>query len=180
MISFIKKITERFSEKKVPNLLDKEIRQLIECQYLLTEEQGDPKFEAPCSENEISEWEGKTGICVPADYKEWLKFTGSCRFPFYYLSLHLPILKSDSGFAEFDEFPDDLVIIGEWIGDGELICFSKDNGKIYTFYDGDITDRGTFREFINRYIEDMRNEICEENTIDEAYKEEMDELLNRL
>lgn len=177
--SFLKNLNKKKPES-IANPLEKEIRQFIEYEYLLAETEGDPKFGEPCPESEITAWESKNGVSVPEDYKAWLMFTRSCRMHFYFLELRFPELKSETIFKDFSEFPDDLVIIGEWVGDGELICFSKENGKIYTFYDGNITDRGTFKEFLNEHINDLSKEIEEEYSIDEAYNEEINELLSRL
>ena len=37
--------------------------------------------------------------------------------------------------------PDNLTVIGEMSGDGEVVCFSNDNGEFMGYYEGDITYR---------------------------------------
>lgn len=105
------------------------------------------EFSNPVNDAEIEEWEKENGIEIPETYKAWLRFTGDCII--------------DGTTAEFYSpknfktkyVPENLVIIGEQIGDGELVCFSKETGKIVTFFGGkERMDYGTFDETLKEVI----------------------------
>ena len=95
-------------------------------------ELGKTKFSSPVSEEEIENWEKENGVKIPESYKQWLRFTGDCII--------------DGTTAEFyspknfrtEYVPEDLVIIGEQTGDGEVVCFSKEMGNIVSFFEGSV------------------------------------------
>ena len=50
--------------------------------------------------------------------------------------------------------PDNLTVIGEMSGDGEVVCFSNDNGEFMGYYEGDITYRtNDFSQVIDQIFE---------------------------
>jgi len=96
-------------------------------------------FNEPLAEQEMTEWEEANGVKIPESYKEWLRFTGKCR-----------IVSNTACFwgpSEFhsDYVPEDLVVIGEMIGDGEVVCFSKESGEFVRFFEG--KENGTYTGF---------------------------------
>ncbi|MBP5595301.1 MAG: SMI1/KNR4 family protein [Pseudobutyrivibrio sp.] len=105
-------------------------------------------------------WEKENGVEIPQTYKQWLRFTGDCII--------------DGTTAEFyspknfrtEYVPEDLVIIGEQTGDGEVVCFSKETGEIVTFFEGEINfEYGTFNEALKEILSLMGKE--EEETEEE-------------
>ena len=123
-------------------------------------ELGKTKFSNPVSEEEIENWEKENGVEIPETYKQWLRFTGDCII--------------DGTTAEFyspknfrtEYVPEDLVIIGEQTGDGEVVCFSKETGEIVTFFEGEINfEYGTFNEALKEILSLMGKE--EEETEEE-------------
>ena len=131
-----------YKELSVPeNELKDVIAELLEyCDEKEEEgELGKTKFSNPVSGEEIENWEKENGVRIPETYKQWLRFTGDCII--------------DGTTAEFyspknfrtEYVPDDLVIIGEEVGDGEVVCFSKITGKIMSYFEGDVDlEYGTF------------------------------------
>lgn len=115
-----------------------EIKELYEKIYKYCEENeeeyGSAYFEEGASEKEIEQWETKTGIHIPDTYREWLKLTKNCDIPDIYGMLGFPGTDLPPG------LPDDYVIIGTIVGDGELICFSKSDGHFITFFEGRVAD----------------------------------------
>ena len=108
-------------------------------------------FDVPIDEEEILAWEQKTGVTIPEDYKEWLRFSRECRI--------------DGPTARFwrpknfpsKYIPDDLVVIGEMVGDGELVCFSKESGQFVSFFEGSINlHYEDFKEVLKEIIESFR------------------------
>ena len=152
-----------YKELSVPeNELKDVIAELLEyCDEKEEEgELGKTKFSSPVSEEEIEAWEKENGVKIPESYKQWLRFTGDCII--------------DGTTAEFyspknfrtEYVPEDLVIIGEQTGDGEVVCFSKETGEIVTFFDGEINfEYGTFDEALKEILSLMGKE--EEETEEE-------------
>lgn len=92
-------------------------------------------FTVPAPKEEITKWEEENGITIPESYKEWLKFTGNCELDGTVAKFTKPADFRDS----FDD--DNMIVIGEIIGDGGTVCFSKKTGKIVSFCDGFIDRR---------------------------------------
>ena len=101
------------------NSLKEEIEEISRLCEKAIEEYGENAsfFEEPVSEEEMNDWEKNNNAKIPESYKEWLRFTRKCR-----------IVGNTARFWGPSEFhsrfvPDDLIIIGEMIGDGEVVCF---------------------------------------------------------
>jgi hypothetical protein len=140
-----------FKDLQIPenNELKDLIEELLEfCDEKEKEgELGRTKFSDPVSEEEIENWEKENGVNIPESYKQWLRFTGDCEI--------------DGTTAEFyspknfrTEFvPDNLIIIGEQTGDGEVVCFSKDTGEILSYFEGRKNyEYGTFNKTLAEVI----------------------------
>lgn len=96
-------------------------------------------FNEPISEQEMTDWEEENGVKIPESYKEWLRFTGKCR-----------IVSNTATFWGPEKFhsdivPEELVVIGEMIGDGEVVCFSKETGEFIRFFEG--RENGIYKDF---------------------------------
>lgn len=123
------------------NSLKVEIEEILKLCKDSEEEYGEKAsyFNEAVSEQEMTEWEEENGVKIPESYKEWLRFTGKCR-----------IVSNTATFWGPSEFhskyvPEDLVVIGEMVGDGEVICFSKSSGEIVRFFEG--KENGTYKGF---------------------------------
>ena len=127
-------------------------------------ELGKTKFSNPVSEEEIENWEKENGVRIPETYKQWLRFTGDCIIDGTTAEFYSP--KS----FRTEYVPEDLVIIGEQTGDGEVVCFSKETGEIVTFFEGEINfEYGTFDEALKEILSLMGKE--EEETKEEYIQE---------
>lgn len=123
------------------NSLKAEIEEILKLCKESEEEYGDKAsyFNEPVSEQEMTEWEEANGVKIPESYKEWLRFTGKCR-----------IVSNTATFWGPKEFnseyvPEDLIVIGEMIGDGEMVCFSKESREFVRFFEG--KENGTYSDF---------------------------------
>ena len=109
--------------RKAPenNSLKKEIKKLLELCKEDESKSGQRRnyFNEPVTEEEMLNWEEKNGAKIPESYKEWLRFSGKCRIAGNTATFWGP--------SEFhsEHVPEGLVAIGEMIGDGEVVCFSK-------------------------------------------------------
>ena len=130
------------------NSLKKEIKKLLKLCKENDEESGaeDSYFEEPIEEQKLIDWEKENGIVIPESYKEWLRFSRKCR-----------IVRNTAKFWGPDEFhsnyvPDDFVVIGEMVGDGEVVCFSKKTGKFILLFEGNEEIIDTFDKVIRKVI----------------------------
>ena len=130
------------------NQLSKEIEKLLElCDKYDEENDGEYSFfDKPVSEEEMLKWEQDNGARIPESYKEWLRFTGRCR-----------IAQNTASFWGPNEFhskyvPEDMVVIGELIGDGELVCFSKAEGNFFELFENNETSKDDFQSVLKRVI----------------------------
>ena len=156
------------------NELEDAITELLEyCDVKFEEgELGKTKFSSPVSEEEIEAWEKENGVKIPELYKQWLRFTGDCII--------------DGTTAEFyspknfrtEYVPEDLVIIGEQIGDGEVVCFSKETGDIVSFFEGSVNyEYGSFGRTLKEVIrlmgkpEEENDEDKEESELERLKRE---------
>lgn len=141
---------------KIPenNSLKKEIKKILKMCEKNDEESGaeDSYFEEGIEEQKMTDWEAANGVAIPESYKEWLRFSRKCR-----------IVRNTATFWGPDEFhsdyvPEELVVIGEMIGDGEVVCFSKITNEFVEFFEGKISEK--YKDFsavikeIVRMIED--------------------------
>lgn len=142
---------------KIPNnSLTEEIKEIVGlCQKL------EPKYGAnafsfapPASEEEISDWENKHGISIPENYKDWLRFSNGSVIERDFVRFNsLQYFCVDSKVV-----PDDLVIIGTLVGDGEILCFSKKTGEIIRYLDGEATTVSGVKQILQNTIRFMKDE----------------------
>ncbi|MCR5234804.1 MAG: SMI1/KNR4 family protein [Lachnospiraceae bacterium] len=135
------------------NQLSKEIEKLLElCDKYDEENDGECSFfDKPVSEEEMLKWEQDNGARIPESYKEWLRFTGRCR-----------IAQNTASFWGPNEFhskyvPEDMVVIGELIGDGELVCFSKKKEEIVNIFEGRENYKSSFFDVVKEIIDMLDN-----------------------
>lgn len=137
------------------NSLKEEIRELLEwCEKTDCENGATGSFfNAPVEELKMTKWEEENGIKIPESYKDWLRFSEKCR-----------IDRTTATFWGPDEFhsnyvPEDLVVIGEMVGDGEVVCFSKKAGTIVNFFEGHIIEEeNDFSQKIKAIIRTLQND----------------------
>jgi hypothetical protein len=121
-------------------------------------EMNESRFNPPATEDEILNWERTNGITIPESYKEWLRFSNGSQI-FGYTAR----LSSVTGMIVNEKFlPEDLVIIGDLIGDGELLCFSKTIGKIVRLFEGRRREFDSFKEIILDVIQMGKSKLGED------------------
>lgn len=129
------------------NSLTKEINEIIQLTKQLQETRKFV-FNEPCSDKEISDWEKKHNIMIPNTFADWLRFSNGSILRGNVAELY-GLNRIEFNVSGFDE---DCVIIGSLIGDGFVICFSKDNGKIFTDDHGEITEYDSLNEILEEVI----------------------------
>lgn len=108
-------------------------------------------FSQGASEEEMTQWEENNEIRIPESYKEWLRFSADCQIRQNLAGFYFP---------RFSEIvPSELVIIGWLIGDGELLCFSKENGNFIRWFEGKVSDEfENFGDMLKEIIRMLKEE----------------------
>lgn len=129
------------------NSLTEEITEIVQLSQRL-ENDYDFIYDPPATEAEITLWEIEHQIKIPESIKEWLRFSGYSN-----ICNELSVIKGVKSYeVDCELVPDDLVIIGEVIGTGEFLCFSKRTGEIVR-YDFEETRRyKDFKDFLNETL----------------------------
>lgn len=125
-----------------------EIKKLVEALH----ERRKFEFSPPASMVEISEWEKTNGFSIPSSFVNWLLFSNGSILRGTVAELY----GLNQIIVESDYFPKDYVVIGSLGGDGEVICFSKSTGKIFSDDHGDIYNYDDFKEVLEEIIEDIK------------------------
>lgn len=129
------------------NSLTEEIKEIVELSKKLKNEY-DFEYAPPATEEEISTWESEHGITIPETYKDWLRFSNGSA-----IRSELAVFWGIRMIGSCDQFlPNDLVTIGEIIGDGEYLCFSKKTGKIIWEDHGNIVEYDSFNSLLVKVI----------------------------
>ena len=135
------------------NSLKNEINELLKwCKKYDEDNDGEyTRFDEPISEVEMEKWELENSVKIPESYKEWLRF-----------SKNSVITQNTARFWGPDKFnsdyvPEDYVVIGEMIGDGERICFSKKTGKFVDIFENKEKSYDSFAVIINEIISLLDN-----------------------
>lgn len=132
----------------IPEIPDNELKsQLEELVYIArkVEDEVDAedwlslkfRFNSPVSEIEIKEFEGSFGINLPSGYVDFLRFSNGAK-----LCGNIAIFDDIDRIARMNklskspDFPKDYITIASIIGDGEILCFSKQTGKFIRYFDG--------------------------------------------
>lgn len=153
------------------NAMKKEFDEIVKLCEEKVEEYGERAsyFMEPATEEEILDWENKTGIKIPEDYKEWLKLTANCQMCSTIASLVFPEL------VQPDYIPEDYVLIGHVIGDGDVLCFSKETGAYIRYFEGRISrEYSSFMDFLNN-VKRLITDDIPKNTISDP-----DEFIRRI
>jgi hypothetical protein len=114
-------------------------------------------FNPPATENDIADWETKNNTKIPEDYKNWLRFSNGSN-----------ISSASTEFYGINQIEvynppliEDYMVIGSIVGDGEMICFSKSTGKIFTDDHGDVKEY-EFKGILNKVTEWLQDEVAYE------------------
>ena len=107
----------------------------------LLSEYVDSTFAPPATFDKIEKWEKENGLQLPHQYKSWLTLTESSRLLGGYVEFRWPELES------FDA-DNDVIIIGEVIGDGEELLISCETGQIFSFFDGEMEEYEDFDDLL--------------------------------
>lgn len=128
-----------------------EIKEIVDLCNELAFEYGDnaSSFSAAASDDEIIRWENQNKITIPESYKDWLRFSNGSQIingtaTFFGIEM--------IGFCN-EHLPEDYVSIGELIGDGEVLCFSKSTNKFIRYNHGKSIEYQSFKDILNLILQ---------------------------
>ncbi len=128
-------------------MLEEEIKTIVELCNALQDEYESRFFE-PVDENVMRQWENENKIMIPELYKEWLRFSNGA-----VIRGALAHFYGVEGFeVNNPNYPEDCVMIGDLIGDGERLAFSKTTGKILRINHGRCREYNDFVSFLHRMV----------------------------
>ena len=122
--------------------IGEEIKEILAIRDELSEEEF--VFYVPTSDTEIVAWEEKYKITIPEQYKEWLKFSNGAKLEgefVRFFALNQFIINET-------DYEEPIVIIGNMIGDGEILAFSIQSGEILKILDGNIRRFENFKQYL--------------------------------
>lgn len=152
----------------IPEIPDCSIKPILEELVYIAEKTHNiawhhSKFQPPASEADIAALEQEINLQLPSEYRELLKFSNG--FEFYGISSEFYGL---SGIRQYylakkaDWFPQDYVIVGELVGDGEVLCFSKETGKFLRYFDGEEQWLDSFPAALQQIVSHIRMQAEEQ------------------
>ncbi|MDO5559633.1 MAG: SMI1/KNR4 family protein [Oscillospiraceae bacterium] len=111
-----------------------EITQLFEdihsaCSLLIKYDKS--VFNPGADSTQIDEFENRTGIKIPDDYRTLLMLSDGAQV----LGRTATLFGIDDIGFSAEELPVEYVKIGELAGDGEILCFNNNNGTVVTIYE---------------------------------------------
>lgn len=147
---------KRHYEKEYKRIKGNPLEQILLKMVDLCEEKGpvygykNTVIAKPATEAEITAWEKEQGLLLPDSYKDFLKFANGVQF--FGSSEYIAGLQ---GLKNLDEYlgADYMLLLGEMIGDGTMICMSKSDGHVYIADHGEYEDKGDFEEFLEYFLD---------------------------
>lgn len=137
-----------------------ELRELYEKIQQLCEKLSDVDqsiFEEGAVEEELFEWQLQNGVKMPDEYMQWLQMSKYVNICGGLLELFMPSVNGYYGSLVSPEY----VVIGNIIGDGERICYSRATGKFVRYDHGTAIKLKDFKDilvWVTEYLEIMLNE----------------------
>lgn len=160
----------------VPEIPDNSLKpQLEELAYIInkitaeTDEKDQLRlkfnFEPPATESEIKDCESALGMSLPLGYKDFLRFSNGAQLCGHTAEFeNISYVVAEDRLKKAPDFPKDYVFVASLIGDGEMLCFSRETGKFIRYFDGEETEYDDFYTFFNwliRFIKDKAEDYVE-------------------
>lgn len=130
--------------------------------YVYEEELLTFEFNPPASNDDISKLEKTLKVELDEEFKDFLRFSNGAVLcynsaVFYNIDTILSVSSQDKE----KSFPEDYIILGEIIGDGEMLCYSKENHNYISLFEGREKRFNTFSDCLNKIIKRIRNKVGE-------------------
>ena len=114
------------------------------------------KFNFPATESELKEVEAYLNIELDNDYKDFMRFSNGAMIcstaARFYNTNRLVSVNNNS---------ENYIIIAELIGDGEVLCYSRDTHRFVSCFEGKEKEYVDFSECLGRIIRMSRDSVEE-------------------
>lgn len=107
------------------------------------------EFSNAATMEELDLWQKENGVVLPENYKEWLLLSKYSYIAGGVLELFMP---SKNGYYG-QLVPEEFIVVGNVIGDGERMCFDVNMGEFVRYDHGYIREVGDFTNILNWAIE---------------------------
>ena len=138
---------------KVPNnSLSDELNEIV---YIAkkTEHKMFFEFNQPATDDELLDLENYFNTTFPESYKDFMHFSNGANIADdYIIFFNISEVKA----LQIASFPDDYIIIGKIIGDGEVLCISKKDQQFIRMFEGEERHYINLKEFLKRPINKIR------------------------
>jgi hypothetical protein len=120
------------------------------------------EFNPPATNDDIIKLEKALNAELDEEYKDFLRFSNGAVLcynsaVFYNIDTVLSVAAQ----AKEKVFPEDYIILGEIIGDGEMLCYSKKSREYISLFEGREKHFNTFSDCLNKIIRRIRNKVGE-------------------
>lgn len=107
------------------------------------------EFSNAATMEELDLWQKENGVVLPENYKKWLLLSKYSYIAGGVLELFMP---SKNGYYG-QLVPEEFIVVGNVIGDGERLCFDVNMGEFVRYDHGYIREVGDFTNILNWAIE---------------------------
>ncbi len=120
------------------------------------------EFNPPASEEKLAMLEKELNTVLDEDYKNFLRFSDGAILCFNSAEFY----DTDSVIAldkqeKDDGLPEELIIIADVIGDGEVLCYSRKTHKFVSFFEGEEDEYDSFLDFLDEVIDDIKDSLAD-------------------
>lgn len=122
--------------------IKKEIQEILKIRDELCDEEF--VFNNPISDIEIKKWENENKITIPELYKEWLRFSNGAKLEGEFARF----FGLEELIVNMTDYEEPIVIIGNLIGDGEILAFSIRTGEILKILGANIRRFDSFKQYL--------------------------------
>ena len=125
------------------------------------------EFNKPVTEEELVSFEKDLNVEFEEEYKDFLRFSNGAILCFNAAEFYnLDDVNSLAKQEKEDDFPKDYIILGEVVGDGEVLCYSKNNRNYISYFEGRKKAYDSLIDFLNAVIVDIKDTLSEYMHID--------------
>ncbi len=134
------------------SIVSRKIKNIKEICNVYREELGYCIFNHPASQEEIKFWEQENEVILPDTFKDMLKSANGITIDGRLVKI-FPLKQIKTYENVSTDIPDDFIVIGNVIGDGEELCLSKHTGKFIINDHGDYQEYDDFTDVLDWVIE---------------------------
>lgn len=120
------------------------------------------KFNKPATEDELVAFEKDLNVEFEEEYKDFLRFSNGAILCFNSAEMYnIENIKALEAQEKDESLPSDYIIIADVIGDGEVLCYSRNKNKFISCFEGKEWEYDSFSKFLDGVIKRVRDKLVE-------------------